>query len=921
MKKLTAILSLAFLFAFSGARSQQSSLKGTIRDTLNKQNLANAVVTVLRQKDSVMVRYGRSDAQGNFDLKNLPSGNFIIMVTYPSYADYVDRVTLEPGAEKFLGQLPVITKANLLQEVIVKQHVGAIKMKGDTTEYKADSFHVSANADVQELLRMMPGMQVNSKGEITAKGTKVEKVLVDGEEFFSDDPAVVTKNLRADAVDKIQEFDKKSDQATFSGVDDGVRTKTLNIQLKEDKKKGYFGKVEAGGDFDKYRYGKLLGNSFKGKRKLSAYVTADNTKFESLNWNENKNYAGDANTTTEINDDGGISIFSQGDDFSWGRGFPSSYTGGLHFSNKWDKDKNNSNNTYQYNKLNVTGTTVSRVQNILQDTTFVNTTSQNQANERTRHKLTSFYEWQIDSTSSIKFTVRASTIKSLGRSDYLGQAISQDNKVINESNRTTTSDDDNNTMNNNIFWRKKFKKKGRTISWNADLNFNDHKENGFLIATNKFYDASGSLVRLDNVDQFKTTKQTTSAVNNLVTYTEPLWKNTFLVLNSRLNLNWNNIEKNTMAKDGSGKYSSVVDTLTNHFIFNTTSYLESANIRYSVKKVNFSAGAGVGQSIYHLTDINKSAERQVSFTNFIPAVTINFTPKQQRRFNFNYTGNTRNPTLSQIQPIIDNTDPLNLTIGNANLKQAFSHNFRLGGSDYKVLKSRNIYGQVNYSFTENAISNSSTVDSLGRRVNQAINVSGNYNLSSYLGYGFDLVPSLNISFNAGPRINRNANRVNGVDNVTKTSGVQLGINAGYWSDKWINFYLNFNANYNSSKSSIRPDIITNYWQYNTYSNVSFKFTKQKLYIDMNLDGTMYQKTAAFKDQKDIYIFSPSIRKVLTKDDKWETKLYVNDVFNQNQGISRNASSNFISETTNTTIQRYFLLSLIYNFSKNGKPTN
>ncbi len=322
MKKLTALLSVICLFAISTASSQQSSLKGTIRDTLNKQNLANAVVTILRQKDSVMVKYGRTDAQGHFDIKNLPAGNFIVMVTYPGYADYVDRLALDAGVEKLLGQLPVITKANLLQEVIVKQRVGAIKVKGDTTEYKADSFNVGPNADVQELLRKMPGMQVNSKGEITAKGTKVEKVLVDGEEFFSDDPAVVTKNLRADAVDKIQEFDKKSDQATFSGVDDGVRIKTLNIQLKEDKKKGYFGKVEAGSDFDQYRYGKLLGNAFKGKRKLSAYLTADNTKFESLNWNENKNYAGDANTTTEINDDGGIIMFSSGDEFSWGPRFP-----------------------------------------------------------------------------------------------------------------------------------------------------------------------------------------------------------------------------------------------------------------------------------------------------------------------------------------------------------------------------------------------------------------------------------------------------------------------------------------------------------------------------------------------------------------------------------------------------------------------
>ena len=921
MKKLTALITISCLFFFSPIRSQLSSFKGTITDTLNKQNLANAVISVLRAKDSVLVTFTRTDAQGNFMVKNLPPGNFILMVSYPSYADYVDKLVIEAGKELVLGNLPLITKANLLQEVIVKQRYNGIKVKGDTTEYKADSFHVTANADVQELLRKMPGIQVNSKGEITAQGDQVQKVLVDGEEFFSDDPAVVTKNLRADAVDKIQAFDKKSDQAVFSGIDDGQKIKTLNIQLKEDKKKGFFGKLEAGTDFDKYRNGKALINAFKAKRKISGYLTTDNTKFESLNWDENRNYAGDANTTTTIGDDGGISIFSSGDDFSWGRGFPTSTTGGVHFSNKWDKDKYNSNNTYQYNKLNVTGINTSKTQTILPDTSFINTSTQNQNNDRTRHKLTSIYEWQIDSSSSLKLTARGSTVKSLGRSDYLGQSISADNKVINESNRTTTSDDDNNTLNSNIFWRKKFQKKGRTLSLNSDLNFNDHKETGFLIATNKYYDPTGAIVKLDNIDQLKSSKQTTSTINPLLTYTEPLWKNTFLVMSYRLSLNRNDAEKNTFSRDVAGKYTTLVDSLSNHFIFNTTGHLGSLNIRYNVKKVNFAIGTGLGTSTYHLNDVRKNTDREVVFNNFIPSLTFNYTPKQQRRINFNYTGNTINPTLAQIQPIIDNTDPLNLVIGNPNLKQSFTHNFNFRASDYKVLKNRSLNMSVNYTTTENAITNASTIDKYGRRINQAINVSGNYNLYASTGFGFDIVKSLNVQFDAGPRFSRNKNIVNNLENTTNTSGINLGINAGYWSDKWINFWMYANASYNHSVSSIRPDVVTQYWQYSGYSNIQLKFKKQKTYIDMTLEASIYQKTAVFANQQDAYIFSPSIRKIISKNDQWEAKLYVNDLFNQNRGFNRSATSNFISETTNQTIKRYFLLSLIYNFSKNGKPSN
>lgn len=919
-KLLTLFILLAGMVSATTVFAQSSSLKGTITDTLNKQNLSSAVISVLRAKDSVLVKFTRTGATGHFELKNLATGNYILMVTYPSYADYVEKISVEAGKDRDFGKLPLITKANLLQEVIVRQRIGAIRVKGDTTEYKADSFHVSANADVQELLRKMPGIQVNSKGEITAQGEKVEKVLVDGEEFFSDDPAVVTKNLRADAVDKVQAFDKKSDQATFTGIDDGQKIKTLNIQLKEDKKKGYFGKVEAGTDFNKYRYGKILANAFKGKRKISGYLTTDNTKFESLNWNENQNYGGNTNMNTEITDDGGIMMWSNGDEFSYGRGFPTSTTGGLHFSNKWNKDKHNSNNTYQYNNLDVTSVTTSKTQNILPDTSFTNSTSQNQVGSRNRHKFTSVYEWQIDSSSSLKIIARPSIVKSNNLTHYLGQSISEDGKVINASDRTTTSTDENKTLNGNIFWRKKFKKAGRTVSWNTDLNFNDRAENTFLMAANSFYDANGTLVKLDNIDQLKVNKQNSSSVNSLLTYTEPLWKNTFLVLNYRLNLNRNDAERNTLSKNGAGKYENFVDTLSNHFIYNTTGHQGGFNIRYNVKKFNFAVGTGYGTSIYHLTDIRKNTDRDVTFNNLVPSVSLNYTPKQQRSIRFNYNGSTRNPTLQQIQPILDNIDPLNITIGNPNLKQAFNHNFNFRASDYKVLKSRGMSFNMNYSFTDNAISNASTIDQYGRRVNQAINVSGNYNFNASVGYGFDILPSLNFGVNVGPSKNRYINMINGLRNETENNNINFSIYSGYWGDKWINFWLNLSANHVSSRSSIRPDVVTQYWTYNTYSNIQLKFKKQKLYVDMNLEANIYQKTAAFANQQNMYNFSPSIRKVISKDDKWEAKLYVNDLFNQNRGINRSATSNFISETTNQTIQRYFLLSLIYNFSKNGKPT-
>lgn len=210
MRKLRPILLIGSFFLLSASFAQKSSLKGTVTDTLNKQNLRNAVVSVLRAKDSVLLRFTRTDAQGNFEIRNLPVGKFVLLTSYPNYADYADPISIPDENPLNLGQIPMITKAHLLQEVVVKQTIGAIKLKGDTTEYRADSFKVQANATVEELLKKLPGIQVDKNGQITAQGQKVQKVLVDGEEFFGDDPTLVTQNIRADMVDKVQVFDKKA---------------------------------------------------------------------------------------------------------------------------------------------------------------------------------------------------------------------------------------------------------------------------------------------------------------------------------------------------------------------------------------------------------------------------------------------------------------------------------------------------------------------------------------------------------------------------------------------------------------------------------------------------------------------------------------------------------------------------------------
>ncbi len=920
MKKLTLLFSISVLLSIV-TWAQTSTLKGNLTDTSNKQSLQNAVVSIIRQKDSILVTYVRVDAQGDFEIKNIPKGNYILQITYPMYADYVDNIELEANSVKTLGVISLIQKAKLLEEVIIKQKISAIRIKGDTTEYKADSFKVGPNANVQDLLKRMPGIQVNSKGEITTQGQKVEKILVDGEEFFSDDPAVVAQTLRADAVNTVQVFDKKSDQATFSGIDDGVKTKTINLQLKDDKKRGYFGKAELGSDLDYYKTAKLLANSFKGKRKIAGYLTYDNTKFESLNWQDKNNYGGDLNSNTEFGDDGSIYFYNNGDEFSNSQGLPNAITAGLLFSKKWQADKSNINNNYQYNNLRVTGINKTITQNILGgDSSFTTTQTQNFVSNKNRNRIKSVYDWTIDSSSSLKVTLNAGITHMDNIGTTLGKSFRLDSSLINQSNRTSSSIGDNKTLSTNIFYRKRFKKKGRTISLTTDFTLGNNINSGYLISNNTYYDKIGAFDKQEAIDQYKPNEDNSKILSSKISYTEPVWKNTFLELNYKYALNTNDASRKTFNKSVSGAYDNLVDSLSNHYLYNNHAHTGGFNVRYTGKKLNFAIGTGLGTVSFRQTDVATNLPRDVNFTNLLPTASIGYNPAKQTRLNFTYNGTTKNPTLQQIQPLKDNSDPLNISVGNPNLKQEFRNSFNLNFNNYKVLQGRGIYLNANFSTINNAISSATSIDTLGKRINQSINVDGNYSGRIYSSFSFTIFKAFNLGFDFNPSISRNINFINNQKNINDNVRLGYNINLNYNSDKWLSFYFGIGANSNQSKSSINTGIETKYWTYESYGQIEMKLPK-KWYLNIDEDITVYQKTAVFANQKDIYIINASIKKSIDKNENWQVKASVNDLLNQNQGVNRNISSNFITETSNQTIQRYFLLSLIYNFSKNGKPSN
>jgi hypothetical protein len=298
---------------------------------------------------------------------------------------------------------------------------------------------------------------------------------------------------------------------------------------------------------------------------------------------------------------------------------------------------------------------------------------------------------------------------------------------------------------------------------------------------------------------------------------------------------------------------------------------------------------------------------------------LNYSPKQQRTIRFNYNGSTENPTLQQIQPLINNNDPLNISIGNPTLQQGFENRMEVFARDYKVLKNRYLMFRFEFSNKINDITTSNNIDSLGRRVSQYVNANGNYSYGGGFSFGKELFKDFNVGFGIDKKFTRYINFLNNEKNVNDNNSNYYSININHYGDGITNFYTRFSASNRKTVSSIRPEVQTNYWAFGLNGNLEFKFKKIKTYINCDLDATLYQKSSAFPNQRNVYIFSPSIRKAFGKTDAIECKVYAYDLFNQNAFVDRNISSNFISETTNNGIGRFVMFSLIYNFSKNGKP--
>ncbi|MES2559875.1 MAG: TonB-dependent receptor [Bacteroidota bacterium] len=911
---------LLFLFWGITTHAQQSSISGSIADTVSFKPMAYSSIALIRQSDSVLVSHQWATEKAVFTFTKLPAGTYILQVTRPSFADYEEIVRLGEAEQKELGTIILLSKENLLKEIIIRDKKNAITVKGDTTEYLVDSFLVNKSSNVEDLLKKLPGIQVDKNGKITAHGQEVKKVLVDGEEFFGDDPTVATKNIRADNVESVQVFDKKSDQAAFTGIDDGEKNKTINLKLKDDAKKGYFGKVSGAEGRDesklrRYEYD-AMANMFKNKRKFSLYGATSNTNKTDLNWQDRERYSG-SNDNTFMSDEGYYYSYYEGNDGFNGVGVPQTIYYGGFYSDKLKDDKHTFNIGGSHKEMLVDGYNNNYTKYILPDTLYFNNQLSQFSNTKQKNSMSGKYEMKLDSLSTLKITVSGSQGTFNNRSTYTTENLNSNAALVNSNNRTQTSIGDNESFKGGVVLNKKFKTKGRTVSLNTNFDYNASSSEGLLESETRIYNSDGSLNQLTQIDQKKTNSSKTSSLTGNIVYTEPLSEKWFVVSEYDLKTTVSESQRYTFTKNANDEYANTLDSLSNSLSYDIFVNAGGVSLKYASKKLTYSFGGKASYTdLRQLNEVNNQVTNQY-FLNLFPAANVQYKIRNNTSLRANYYGNTRQPSLQQIQPLLDNSNPLDVYVGNPDLQQSFRNGFSVSFNDYKALSGRSFYGSLSYDFVQDDFASFDVVDDQGRKTHKTVNVDGNKSANLWTNYWFS-IKKLDMGVSQGANMNYtlNNNFINGLSNRNQNVSAGYRLSLYYSKEEKFESNIGGNVNYNYSTSSLRSDVKTAYFIYNYDAGFSVFLPKQ-LKVGSDIEINIRERTSDFDKNLNNTILNAYVSKGFLKKEALLVKFSINDILNQNLGFSRTANSNYINENTYSVLRRYFLVSLTWNFSKGG----
>ena len=912
------LLTLSLILMSYLAIGQSYSIQGSITDEKGEE-LQSATIVVLSQIDSTMAGFALSANDGRFIVNDISEGDYLVQVSFLGYEQYSQKISTTGMESKIDMETIQLTPAsNQITEIVVKGETTPIQVKKDTIVYNANAFKTQPNDVVEDLLRQMPGVEIEDDGTIVAQGEEVKKVTVDGKNFFGNDPSIATKNLPAKAIDKVEFFDKKSDRAEFSGVDDGERTKTMNLQLKEEYKKGFFGNAEVGGGYeneaDESRY-KFRGNinRFSKKSQISIIGNLNNINEQGFSTGDYFSFVssmGNLGRRGGRQGNSGISI-NQG----LSDGYVDTGAAGINFN--YDlTPKTEINLSYFVNDI------VSEISSITMRETFIDDSNSffsneqlDQISDNKSHTINLRVEQEIDSTQDIRLESSLKINDGSLTSSELSNITNEAGSLENTGNTSYDSQADQITPSGSLLYRKRL---GSNAPWvmtlEGTLNKTNNDGEGNLNSDNDFAPSDPTMDLRQLLLQRQLESDDENAYRIDATLTQPLGVGQYLDYSYRRSNTSNDVSTNVFdIEDDIEVINAMLSTkYTRDYSYN----------RYGLawqkegEKSTLSLGTYLQQSQLdgQLSDVNSVIDN--GNIAILPTARYRYEIDRGHNFSLTYRTSVNQPTIEQLQPVLDLTDPLNIYQGNPDLEVEYKHNLRMNYIKWDQFNFSSLFAFVTIDYSRNNIINQTSIDENFVQTTSPINVSDDLSVRANLSYsrpirslGAKIKLFTNSTYqNSIQFINSNQNDVN---RYNTSVGMTLE---------------NRNKDNFSISGTARLTQNTNTYSENNEQNLSY--LNQSYKIGTRLDAIKSWSFASdldvrhyseqnFSPSETIPIWTASISKYFLEGDKGEFRISGYDLLNQNQSINRISNANYVQNESINTLGRYLMASFLYSFSSTG----
>ncbi len=944
MRLKPALLVLLFSLGFMVTQAQTLTLKGRLLDKDSKTPISGATVTLIAQKDSLNPKTVLTNAKGEFAFTGLVVDKYRLLTSMLDY-DVVSQVINLQASNKEPLVFNLSKQPKNLAEVSVKAKKPVVQQKGDTLEFNASELKVNPDANAEDMIKKLPGVTIDKDGNVTSGGDQIRKVTVDGRDFFGDDATAALRNLPASVIDKIQVFDKLSDQAQFTGFDDGNSIKSINIVTKQGMRNGQFGRVYAGaGTQGTYNAGGNV-SLFKNNLRLTFVGLTNNVNQQNFASQDllgvtssGGGGGGRGGGRGGGGNFGGGGFGGNNNNFTVGQqnGISKTNSFGLNFSDIWGKKKKAEiSGSYFFNNSNTSNDQLSNTENfqLSGKNQYYNENAVSNS-KNFNHRINFRLNYKINDKNSIIITPNLSFQDNTAIKDISGYNTYSPTDSISRSINNSDSKNFGYNFSNNILFRHSFAKRGRTLSVNFNTTLNKRDGDTYIYNINDYYTPGG--VSSDSLQQYTGLITSGYQLGANVSYTEPIGKKGQLQISYTPSYAKNKSDQEVYQYDHvGGKYTLFDDSLSNKFDNVTIKHNTGVTYRLGDRDNMFSVGLS-----YQYTELTSDrtypspVRVSKNFNNVLP--NLMWTKKFNVRNSIRvfYRANTNTPSVTQLQDVYNNNNPLFVTAGNPNLKQQVGNVLSARYTYTNTAKSKSLFFNVflqqnsnyitnaTYTATKDSVLNSSVTLYKGSQLSKPVNVDGYWSLRSFITYSMPLkFMKSNLSINGGFTYGNTPGLINNIRNNSKSYVYNAGVVLASNISEYVDFNINYSVNFNNVTNSIQPSLDNKYVQQSAGAQLNL-LSKKGWFIQNDISNQSYSGLSGGFNQR-YWLWNAGIGKKFLKKQQAELKLTVFDLLKQNQSITRTATDSYIQDVQNQVLRQYFMLTFTYNLKNFGtaKPGN